>query len=265
MQSRGQHVKHPALTATQAALTGAEERDGAPVKRPRRMEGLFANSAPSGGFVEMMLEESSSRRSATEGQLLGGRCEKGRIEALVQSDGTSADKIAEPRSGWWMLEHGGTTVGPAESPTLDLSKLGEDVAAVAFVAEVANTERRTVREPSEVATRKSLPPWEATMSAIMTAEGGSGSSLQRLVRLRRPDGVQHGGAWLVAVLTRELPGDGSGWRAEAVDEVYPDKRLKALLQLRCKELVRPGKEDRPKEEDPMEATRRMLAEAMAGK
>merc|ERR1719270_1550455 len=103
---------------------GAEDRDGVPAKRPRRMEGLFDTIAPSGGFVEMMLEESNARRSATEGQLLGGQCENGRIVALVQSEGRSADKIAEPRSGWWMLEHGGTTVGPAESPTLDLSKLG---------------------------------------------------------------------------------------------------------------------------------------------
>lgn len=245
---------------------GTEERDGPPSKRPRRMEGLFNTNTPSDGFIEMIMEESNARRSAMENNLLGGRCESGRVVALVHSDGKSADKIAEPRSGWWMLEHGGTPVGPAESPTLDLPKLGDEVAAVAFVAEVANAERRAVREHSlnEASTRKSSPPWEATLSAVVNAEGGSGSSLQRLVRLRRPDGVQPGGAWLVAILTREKPGTGSGWRAEAIDEVYPDKRLKALLQLRCKDLVQPGKEDKPKEEDPMEATRRMLAEAMAG-
>ena len=46
-----------------------------------------------------------------------------------------------------------------------------------------------------------------------------------------------------------------------MDELYPEKRLEAVLMLRFKDFVK--KEEEVVEEDPMAATRRMLEEAMA--
>ena len=89
----------------------------------------------------------------------------------------------------------------------------------------------------------------------MTAKVLEGTT--ELIRLRRPEGLRSTGVWLIATLQK----DGDSWKADALDELYPEKRLEAVLMLRFKDYVKEEVEE--KVEDPMEATRRMLAEAMA--
>ena len=123
------------------------------------------------------------------------------------------------------------------------------VPLVALVAQLAA--RETINDASSnqgYTTAKGPSPWTAKV-----LEGKT-----ELLRLRRPEGLRSTGVWLVATIQK----DGSSWKADALDELYPEKRLEAVLMLRFKDYVKEQAEEK-QEEDPMEATRRMLAEAMA--
>lgn len=122
------------------------------------------------------------------------------------------------------------------------------VPLVALVAQLAA--RETINDASSnqgFTTAKGPSPWSAKLLQGKT----------ELLRLRRPEGLRSTGVWLIATIQKE----GNTWKAEAIDELYPEKRLEAVLLLRFKEFIE--KKEEKQEEDPMEATRRMLAEAMA--
>merc|ERR1712060_779864 len=102
----------------------------------------------------------------------------------------------------------------------DLSKLDEDVAAVALVAEVAGVEGKAkVTEFSEIGYVKATPAWTAAVNA------GSAKAPKPVLRVRRQEGVKPGGVWLIAAIVRTGAKDsGTAWRTEAIDEVYPTQR-----------------------------------------
>mmetsp|Transcript_2611 Transcript_2611/g.6079 ORF Transcript_2611/g.6079 Transcript_2611/m.6079 type:complete len:247 (+) Transcript_2611:2-742(+) len=237
--------------AAYLAKRDAEAGEGQAAKRPRGATTLPLQRRTLGSsFVDLLLE--GTHADVDFRPLLSSRCEGGRLAAAVRADGSSAEKTVKPRCAWWTLEHGGQPVGPVHSSVLDLAQLDKAVAVVALVADAEEEGKRTVVTEHSDQGAKATPAWTAALG-----EGAPRPS-RELVRLRRGDGVQPGGVWLVAVIAREA--EGSGWHALAIDEVYPAKRLKALLPLRCKDLVKAA--EPPAEEDPMEKTRRLLAEAM---
>ena len=179
--------------------------------------------------------------------LLSSPVETASVVAKVWTDDMvmMKDKTGAPKCSWWKFM-GDAVPEKVEGDTLELSGL-KGVPVVALVA------RLPVRETVDDAatntgytTAKMPSPWTAK---LLQKE-------QDLVRIRRPEGLRSTGVWLVATLRQK----GELWTAEAVDELYPEKRLEAVLQLRFKEFIK--KEEEAPSEDPMEATRRMLAEAM---
>lgn len=179
--------------------------------------------------------------------LLSSPCEGGSIVARVTTDDMGNEKAAMPKCSWWQFPTSGPPV-IVDGNTLDLSEM-KGVPLVALVAQLAA--RETINDASSnqgYTTAKGPSPWTAKV-----LEGET-----ELLRLRRPEGLRSTGVWLVATIQK----DGSSWKADALDELYPEKRLEAVLMLRFKDYVKEQAEEKP-EEDPMEATRRMLAEAMA--
>jgi len=179
--------------------------------------------------------------------LLSSPCEGGSIVAKVTTDDMGNEKAAMPKCSWWQFPTSGPPV-IIDGNTLDLSEM-KGVPLVALVAQLAA--RETINDASSnqgYTTAKGPSPWTAKV-----LEGKT-----ELLRLRRPEGLRSTGVWLVATIQK----DGSSWKADALDELYPEKRLEAVLMLRFKDYVKEQAEEK-QEEDPMEATRRMLAEAMA--
>ncbi|CAK0799278.1 unnamed protein product, partial [Prorocentrum cordatum] len=203
----------------------AAEDGPQPAKRSKTFEGL--RGCKGGGFAEDLRAAADAVPDFVP--VLSSPCPGGRVVASVRKVTLSSDKTAQPRCAWWQLQHGSPPVGPVESGAVDLSRLDDDVVAVALTAEVAGAGKEKVTEWVEggAQTAGKAPPWVAAL-----ASGGEGGEL---VRLRRAEGLAAGSAWLVAVVARAP--EGSGWSAQGIDEVYPAERLRALLQLRCKEIV----------------------------
>eukprot|EP00930_Biecheleria_cincta_P062382 TRINITY_DN47856_c0_g1_i1.p1 TRINITY_DN47856_c0_g1~~TRINITY_DN47856_c0_g1_i1.p1 ORF type:complete len:243 (+),score=58.21 TRINITY_DN47856_c0_g1_i1:32-760(+) len=208
-----------------------------------------------GGFADFLREP--TKKIVFE-PVLESPCAGGQVMALVKPDEQhgSADKALQPKCAWWQFQHTGPPVGPVESNVLDLSKLDKDVALVALLAHVS--ESKTINDASSnhgFTTAKTTPAWTARLG-----EGSKPEDRRELIRLRRSEGCRTTGVWLVACIIKESTGDTCSWRAQAIDEVYPEKRIKALLPMRFKDLVPAPPEE--KEDDPMAATRRLLEEAM---
>eukprot|EP00931_Biecheleriopsis_adriatica_P044383 TRINITY_DN25398_c0_g2_i1.p1 TRINITY_DN25398_c0_g2~~TRINITY_DN25398_c0_g2_i1.p1 ORF type:complete len:243 (-),score=67.56 TRINITY_DN25398_c0_g2_i1:87-815(-) len=189
--------------------------------------------------------------------LLSSPCEGSRLIADVKLEESisTGDKAVMPKCSWYTLQHNQPPVGPVESNSLDLSKVGDGVVLVVLVAQTA--EKQTINDTSTNAgstVAKAICAWRATLSE------GPAKDRKDLLRIRRPQGPKSTGVWLIAGFIRGSAED--RWHAEAIDEVYPEKRLKTVLPLRFKELVPPAEEK--EEEDPMAAARRMLEEAMKG-
>lgn len=209
-----------------------------------------------GGFADFLREP--TKKIVFE-PVLESPCAGGRVMAIVKPDEIhgSADKALQPKCAWWQFQHTGPPVGPVESDVLDLSKLDKDVALVALLANVA--ESQTINDASSnhgFSTAKATPAWTARLG-----EGSKEEDRRELIRLRRAEGCRTTGVWLVACIIKESTCDGSSWTAQAIDEVYPEKRIKALLPMRFKDLV-PAAPEKKVDDDPMAATRRMLEEAM---
>ena len=183
--------------------------------------------------------------------LLSSPCEGGVIVAKVTTDdmANEKEKAAMPKCSWWQFPSNGPPV-TIDGTTIDLSEM-KGVPLVALVAQMAA--RETINDASSnqgYTIAKGPSPWTAKV-----LEGKT-----ELLRLRRPEGLRSTGVWLIATLQKE--GGEGAWKADALDELYPEKRLEAVLMLRFKDYVKETEKEQT-EEDPMEATRRMLAEAMA--
>ncbi|CAJ1385737.1 unnamed protein product [Effrenium voratum] len=181
--------------------------------------------------------------------ILSSTCPDGPLVAKVVTDDMGKEKAGMPTCTWWQFFADGEPE-TSRGDKLDLSQISskKEVKLVALVAQMVAKE--TIDDASSnqgYTTAKGPSPWTAALW----------SEDKELVRIRRPEGLRTTGVWLVATLQR----DGEGWKADAVDELYPEKRLEAVLMLRFKDFVK--KEEEVVEEDPMAATRRMLEEAMA--
>ena len=178
--------------------------------------------------------------------LLSSPCDTGSIVANVTTDSMGKEKAAMPKCTWWQFPTSGSPV-TKDGNDMDLAEL-KGIPLVALVAHLPA--RETINDASSnqgYTIAKCPTPWTAKLLQGKT----------ELLRLRRPEGLRSTGVWLVATVHK----DGDAWKAEAVDELYPENRLDAVLLLRFKDFVKEHAEKQ--EEDPMEATRRMLAEAMA--
>ena len=196
------------------------------------------------GFGDF-LREAAPRKPLFD-PLLSSPCGGGSIVAKVTTDDQGNEKAAMPKCSWWQFSSNGPPV-IIDGNTIDLTDM-KNVPLVALIAQLAA--RETINDASSnqgYTTAKGPSPWTAKV-----LEGTT-----ELIRLRRPEGLRSTGVWLIATLQK----DGDSWKADALDELYPEKRLEAVLMLRFKDYVKEEVEE--KVEDPMEATRRMLAEAMA--
>jgi len=183
----------------------------------------------------------------------------GRMMAAAKSE--AENTRLHPRCSWWKLQNG---AGPLEGEDagrgrLDLAKLG-DKAAPAYVLVVEeqiietltkehDCDRLQFREQDNI-------PWN-----VVLREPGAGKEPHVLLRLRRPAGVEKGYIWVAGILSRTPEGE---WKTEAINEVYPAKRLPALLPLRCKDLFTAAEEKKPKKREltPAEEAQKMMDEAM---
>ena len=195
------------------------------------------------GFGDFLREQGP--RKPLFDPLLESECAGGSVSAKVAAEDAGPNSGLIPKCSWWQFcDDGPPTV--VEESSVDLSKL-KKVPLVALIAQVASKE--TINDASSnqgFTTAKSQSPWTAKISA----------GQQDLVRIRRPEGIRSTGVWLVATLQKE----GDSWKVQATDELYPEKRLDAVVRLRFKDFIHDA--DKPEEEDPMAATRRMLEEAM---
>merc|ERR1712190_178328 len=133
------------------------------------------------------------------------------------------DKAMMPRVAWWQLQPNSPPIGPVRSPTLDLGVLSSEARVVALVAETAVV-GNNVREADVqmIEKNKVTSMW----AAVLREAKPKAEEPKDYLRLIRPDGVQQGGVWLIGVVIREATGD--GWRAEAIDEVFPLTRFEKL-------------------------------------
>jgi len=201
-----------------------------------------------GGFAELLREAPAEAPfpSVLSSTFAGG-------PVVVALHAEQKAKLKQPLCYWWQLRHGAQPVGPVESSRLDLAKVDDDVVLVAFVAEVPNSGSAAVLEP-DTDGAKVCPGWTARLN--IAGPKGPG---KELLSIRRPGGVQPGGAWLVGVIARGGP---EGWQADAIDERYPANRISALLPLRCKDILPPPPAEALLQESPADATCRVLEEAM---
>jgi len=194
--------------------------------------------------------------------LLSSQCKGGRVKVLGQAE--EAEEHKWPKCTWWQLEG-----GPGPKPLalankgLDLAKVSKDVLLLALVAETPTEGSSSVREEDHsrlLSEEIDVHPWR-----VVVSERSADKSQCDLVRVRRIEGLQKGGAWFVALLVKTV-GDAPTWSIQAVDEIYPLSRLRALLPMRCKELAPETAEAQGKtaeaELSPGEQARRMLEEAM---
>lgn len=234
------------------------QRDG--VSKAPKPSMDFRRMLGPAGFAESLRAEAEAKADRAFDALMASPCAGGIVGATARVDGVSTDKTAQPKCSWWQLQSGCPPIGPVESARLDLSKIDGEVGVVAITAEVTGSNKEKVRgggvAEDTSTSLKTQPPWIAVVME------GDPKDPQQLLRIRRAEGVENGSVWLVGVFIRSAE-DSAKWQAEAIDEVYPATRLKKLLPLRCKDLVPPAPEKEA--EDPMEATRRMLAEAMGAK
>mmetsp|Transcript_134454 Transcript_134454/g.287660 ORF Transcript_134454/g.287660 Transcript_134454/m.287660 type:complete len:238 (-) Transcript_134454:91-804(-) len=201
-----------------------------------------------GGFAELV-EKTPPEVNFTS--LLSSTFAGGPV--VVELHAEEKDKLKQPQCAWWQLRPGGQPVGPVASSKLDLSQVDEEVRLVAFVAEVPHSGSMAAVFEPDTEGAKVCPGWTAKLH--VAGKKGPG---RELLSIRRPGGVQPGGAWFVGVLARGGP---EGWQAEVIDDVYPANRVAALLPLRCKDVL-PPPESAPVEESPADKARRMLEEAM---
>lgn len=198
-------------------------------------------------------------------EVLASVCRGGRMQAVAKAE--EADKTAQPRCAWWRLQGDAAPLAgeDAAKGRLDLVRLADQVAqAYILVAEVHGSGGPRVREHDADLVHSSMhaqKPWNVVLKEVHDQK------LEEVLRLRRPGGVEFGHIWVVGILLRTGTDKDRGWKMQAINEVYPAKRLSALLPLRCKELVPEFVADETaaqeeKELSPGEQARRMLEEAM---